>query len=229
MSENAVASDVCTIATQRSGFYERHGKRLLDISFAALLLLVTAPLLPLLALSVAVCLGRPVFFRQLRAGRGGAPFLLLKFRSMRPPAWPGEPDAVRLSWFGRWLRGYGFDELPQLLHVLRGEMSLVGPRPLLVEYDCHYTPRQRTRLQVRPGLLGLAQARGRNALSWEEKLEWDARYSETVTLWGDVLAAYGSFAMLLSGRGTHSPGHATSPLCTHQSWTYLRRGKKDKT
>ena len=196
------------------GFYARRLKRGLDALLAALLLLAVSPLLLGLALCVRSVLGRPVLFRQERAGRGGAPFVLLKFRSMRRPAWPGEPDAERLGRFGRALRASGLDELPQLLHVLRGYMSLVGPRPLPTEYDRLYTPRQRTRLRVRPGLLGLAQARGRNALPWDAKLEWDARYAEQITFRGDVAAALGSLSTLARGQGSRAPGHATSPpLC----------------
>ena len=193
------------------GFYARYLKRCLDILLAAFLLIAAMPLLAALGLGVLLFLGRPVLFRQVRTGRNGAPILLMKFRSMRHAAHAGEPDGVRLSQFGRWLRASGLDELPQLLHVLRGDMSLVGPRPLPPEYDCQYSPRERTRLRVRPGLLGLAQSRGRNALDWDEKLEWDARYAERVTFLGDVTAALGSLAVVLCGRGVHAPNHATSP------------------
>ncbi len=196
------------------GFYARRLKRGLDILLAMILLLAAAPLIPAVALYVHLTLGRTVLFRQMRAGRGGVPFVLLKFRSMREPAWPGEPDAARLDRFGRHLRASGLDELPQLINVLRGEMSLVGPRPLPAEYDEHYTPRQRTRARVRPGLLGLAQANGRNALSWSAKLEWDALYAGRVTFRGDVAAALGSVANLLRGHGAHATNQATTPPLT---------------
>ncbi|WP_426954759.1 sugar transferase [Muricoccus radiodurans] len=193
------------------GWYARRGKRLLDAAVAALLLVALAPLLLIVAAAVRAALGPGVLFRQVRAGRGGVPFTLYKFRSMRPPRRAGEPDAARLTRFGRLLRASGLDEAPQLLNVLRGEMSLVGPRPLPVEYLRHYTPRQATRLRVRPGLAGLAQARGRNAVPWGARLEWDARYAARVTLRGDAVAFLGTLRVLLSGRGASAPGHATMP------------------
>lgn len=193
------------------GFYARHGKRWLDLGLAAGLLLVLAPVLAGVALAVRLALGPGVLFRQPRAGRGGTGFLLLKFRSMRPPAFAGEADAARLTRFGQWLRASALDELPQLLNVLRGEMSLVGPRPLPLSYLGRYTPRQAERLRVRPGLAGLAQAAGRNAVPWAERLECDARYAERVTALGDLRAMLGSLRVLLSGRGASAPGHATMP------------------
>ena len=158
------------------GMYERWGKRAVGpASGAAALLALLAPVLALVALAVLLALGRPVLFRQARAGRGGRPFVLLKFRSMAEG--PGE-DAARLSRFGRALRASALDELPQLLNVLRGEMSLVGPRPLPPAYLALYTERQARRLRVRPGLAGLAQAAGRNAVPWERRLALDARYAD---------------------------------------------------
>jgi lipopolysaccharide/colanic/teichoic acid biosynthesis glycosyltransferase len=190
------------------GWYRRRGKRLADVIGAALGLLLLWPLLLGTALAVRLALGRPVLFRQRRAGLGGEPFTLLKFRSMRDG--PGD-DAARLTPFGRRLRASALDELPQLLNVLRGEMSLVGPRPLPEAYTARYTARQRRRLEVRPGLAGVAQAAGRNGLPWAERLELDARYAEAVTLRTDGRAVAGTFAILLSGRGVHAPGHATMP------------------
>lgn len=188
--------------------YERFGKRLGDLALSALALLLLSPLLLGVALAVRLALGRPVLFRQERAGRDGAPFTLLKFRSMRDG--PGT-DAERLTRFGRRLRASALDELPQLLNVLRGEMSLVGPRPLPVAYLARYTPRQASRMRVRPGLAGAAQAAGRNALPWPERLELDARYALAVTAGADLRAALGTARILLSGRGVHAPGHATMP------------------
>ena len=195
----------------RSGPYERWGKRPLELAVVLALLLPGLPLLLLIAGMVVLRLGRPVLFRQVRAGRGGQPFTVWKLRSMCAPRFEGEEDAARLTPFGRRLRATGLDELPQLLNVLRGEMSLIGPRPLPPDYTGHFTARQRLRLRVRPGLLGLSVARGRNALPWEERLEWDARYAEQVSLRGDVAAALGSLGVLLRGRGASAPGHATSP------------------
>jgi lipopolysaccharide/colanic/teichoic acid biosynthesis glycosyltransferase len=188
--------------------YDPWGKRALDLLGAALLLALLTPLLLGLALATRLALGRPVLFRQARAGRDGAPFMLLKFRSMREG--PGD-DALRLSRFGRALRASGLDELPQLLNVLRGEMSLVGPRPLLMDYVSRYSPRQARRLRVRPGIAGLAQAAGRNAVPWEQRLELDARYVEGITLHGDLAIALRCLLLALRGGGASAPGHATMP------------------
>ena len=188
--------------------YERWGKRALDLLGAGLLLLLAAPLMLATMLAVRLALGRPVLFMQQRAGRGGRVFVALKFRSLREG--PGE-DAERMTRFGRWLRASALDELPQLLNVLRGEMSLVGPRPLLPGYTRRYTQRQATRLRVRPGLAGLAQAAGRNAVPWEQRLELDARYAERVTLRGDLMILLRCGWLLLRGKGAAAPGHATMP------------------
>ncbi|MBW8270446.1 sugar transferase [Caldovatus sp. SYSU G05006] len=189
--------------------YERWGKRALDVAGAALLLALLAPLLALAALAVRLALGPPVLFRQVRAGRGGAPFTLLKLRSMR--AGPGT-DAERLTPLGRFLRAAALDEIPQLVNVLRGEMSLVGPRPLPPDYTPLYTPRQALRLAVRPGLAGLAQAAGRNAVPWEERLELDARYaSAPPRLARDLRLLLACLGVVLRGRGASAPGHATMP------------------
>ncbi|MBP0493977.1 sugar transferase [Pararoseomonas indoligenes] len=193
------------------GFYARHGKRWVDAAVAGLLLVLLSPLLVVVAVAVRAALGPGVLFRQVRAGRGGLPFTLLKFRSMRAPRYTGEADAARLTRFGRALRACALDEAPQLLNVLRGEMSLVGPRPLPMDYLPRYTPRQAERLRVRPGLAGLAQARGRNAVPWPARLEWDARYAGSVTARVDLMAALGTLRVLLSGRGVNAPGHATMP------------------
>ncbi len=189
--------------------YERWGKRALDCAAAALLLALLAPLMGLVALAVLLALGRPVLFRQARAGRGGRPFVLLKFRSMAEG--PGE-DAARLRRFGRALRASALDELPQLLNVLRGEMSLVGPRPLPPEYLALYTARQAWRLRARPGLAGLAQAAGRNAVPWGRRLALDARYAgRPVRLGTDALVLLRCLGVVLRGQGASAPGHATMP------------------
>ena len=186
--------------------YERWGKRLFDVVGAAAFLLLTAPLWATAALAVAVALGRPVLFRQQRAGLAGRPFTVLKLRSMAAGA---GPDAGRLGRFGRALRASSLDELPQLWNVLRGEMSLVGPRPLPMEYVALYSPRQRARLAVRPGLCGLAQAAGRNAVPWPLRLRLDAAYARRVTFQRDLRIMLACAALVLRGRGVSAPGQAT--------------------
>jgi lipopolysaccharide/colanic/teichoic acid biosynthesis glycosyltransferase len=195
--------------------HERFGKRALDIVAASLLLVALAPLLAAVAIAVRWRLGAPVLFTQPRAGLHGAPFDLRKFRSMA--AGPGS-DAERLDGFGRRLRAYGLDELPQLLNVLRGEMSLVGPRPLPLDYLPLYSPRQALRLRVRPGLLGPGVAAGRNAVPWDRRLELDAAYAEApARLRTDLALALRSLAVWLSGQGTTAPGHATMPPLSREA------------
>jgi len=188
--------------------YRRWGKRGFDLLGAAGLLLLGAPVLALAAGAVLLALGRPVLFRQLRAGHAGKPFRVLKLRSMR--AGPGD-DAARLGRFGRALRASALDELPQLWNVLRGEMSLVGPRPLPMEYLPLYAPRERARLLVRPGLCGLAQAAGRNAVGWGLRLRLDAAYARRVSLLLDLRIMLACLWLVLRGRGATAPGHATMP------------------
>jgi lipopolysaccharide/colanic/teichoic acid biosynthesis glycosyltransferase len=187
-------------------------KRALDL----LIVLATAPLwLPLLgaaAIAVRVVLGRPVFFSQPRPGLGGRVFKLWKLRSMtdaRDAAGRLLPDAQRLAPFGRWLRATSVDELPSLINVLRGEMSLVGPRPLLVEYLPLYTPRQARRHEVRPGVTGWAQVNGRNALSWEQRFEHDLWYVEHRSLALDLRILGLTLAKVLRREGISAADHAT--------------------
>ncbi|MGO3233803.1 MAG: sugar transferase [Microbacterium sp.] len=163
-------------------------KRVFDVVVAAVLLAVTAPIQFVVGVLVAVNLGRPVLFRQSRPGRAGRLFTLLKFRSMRDLDERRKliSDADRLTAFGRALRATSLDELPALWNVLRGEMSLVGPRPLLVEYLDKYTPEQARRHEVRPGITGLAQVNGRNALAWEDKFRFDVEYVDNRSLVLDV-------------------------------------------
>ena len=192
--------------------YEAWGKRALDFGAAALLLALLAPVLLAVALLVRLRLGRPVLFLQTRAGRDGRGFRILKFRSMR--VGPG-PDAERLDGFGRALRRSALDELPQLVNVLRGEMSLVGPRPLPLDYLRHYGPRHALRLRVRPGLTGPVVVAGRNEVDWPARLELDATYAEAPpTLHGDLRILSATLPVWLSGRGAQAPGHVTMPPLT---------------
>jgi lipopolysaccharide/colanic/teichoic acid biosynthesis glycosyltransferase len=170
--------------------------------------------LGLVALLVRKKLGAPVLFRQTRPGRHGRLFTLLKFRTMsdaRDRAGQLLPDAQRLDAFGRWLRATSLDELPELFNVLRGDMSLVGPRPLLVQYLARYTPEQARRHDVRPGITGWAQVHGRNALCWEERFAMDLWYVEHRSLWLDLGILGRTVARVLKREGINAPGVATMP------------------
>jgi sugar transferase EpsL len=189
-------------------------KRVFDL----VAVIVTAPVWLFVVLVVAILvrvkLGSPVFFRQARPGRGGRIFELSKFRTMlNATDADGRllPDADRLTAFGRWLRASSLDELPELFNVLQGEMSLVGPRPLLIEYLPRYSPRQARRHEVPPGITGLAQIKGRNALSWEEKFEWDVTYVETRSLLLDVKILFATIGKVLRRDGISAQGEATMP------------------
>ncbi len=160
-------------------------KRLVDITAATAALVALAPVLAALALAIRLVDGSPVTFRQVRSGRGGVPFGFVKFRTMRPATADErgpDHDAARLTRLGRWLRSTSLDELPTLVHVVRGEMSLVGPRPLPVEYLRRYDDTQARRLEVRPGITGWAQIHGRNAVPWDERLALDVWYVDHATL-----------------------------------------------
>ncbi|RMH42214.1 MAG: sugar transferase [Deltaproteobacteria bacterium] len=189
-------------------------KRVLDVGVAATALAATVPLQALLAGAVRATMGAPVFFRQDRPGLHGRPFQLIKLRTMRPPR-PGEDplasDADRLTALGRFLRATSLDELPTLWNVLRGEMSLVGPRPLLMEYLERYSPEQARRHEVKPGITGWAAVNGRNALSWEEKLALDVWYVDHRSLWLDLRILAKTAAIVLLRRGIAHPGTATMP------------------
>ena len=189
-------------------------KRLFDLTAAALGLLALAlPLLALIAL-VRIKLGRPVFFRQTRPGLHGQPFQMVKLRTMTDARGPDGallPDAERLTPFGRFLRASSLDELPELWNVLKGDMSLVGPRPLLMEYLPLYTPEQARRHEVRPGITGWAQVNGRNALSWEEKFALDVWYVDHQSLALDISILWRTVRKVLVREGISAAGEATMP------------------
>lgn len=191
-------------------------KRLLDAVGAAVLLVVLAPLLGAVAALVALRLGRPVLFRQPRPGLHGRTFTILKFRSMLAvdAAAGVVDDADRLTPFGEWLRSTSLDELPSLWNVLRGEMSLVGPRPSLCRYLELYDAEQSRRHEVRPGMTGLAQVRGRNALPWAERLRSDVEYVDTHTLALDARILVRTVGIVLRREGITTPGHVTSDAFT---------------
>ena len=186
-------------------------KRALDILGSATLLLLTSPIQAGIAVAVASKLGRPVIFRQRRPGRHGRPFTLLKFRTMLPidEAAGRASDAERLTSFGRLLRSTSLDELPTLYNVLTGDMSLVGPRPLLMDYLPLYTSEQARRHEVRPGITGLAQVNGRNDLSWEERFEFDVAYVDTRSLAMDLRIMVSTIGAVLTRRGISAPGQST--------------------
>lgn len=187
-------------------------KRGLDVALAATALVVLAPLLAVIAALVAARVGTPVLFRQRRPGRDGRPFELLKFRTMRELCGADGQllaDEERLARFGRLLRASSLDELPELFNVLRGDMSLVGPRPLLMEYLPLYTPQQNRRHEVRPGLTGWAQVNGRNGLSWEEKFALDVWYVDHWSLWLDAKILLLTPLKVLRAEGISQQGQAT--------------------
>ncbi len=187
-------------------------KRFLDIVLAALALVMLSPLLLATALAVRLRLGEPVLFRHVRPGQHGRPFTLLKFRTMteaRDAAGKLLSDADRLTFLGRFLRRFSLDELPQLWNVLRGDMSLVGPRPLLMQYLDRYSAQQARRMLLKPGITGWAQVNGRNALSWDEKFALDAWYVDHQSTWLDLRILVLTLARVLTGQGISQDGHAT--------------------
>jgi sugar transferase EpsL len=192
-------------------------KRGLDLCLGAAALALLSPLLTALALVVAVKMGRPVLFRQVRPGLGGRPFMMLKFRTMtdqRDARGNLLTDEQRLRSFGRWLRNTSLDELPELINVLKGEMSLVGPRPLLMEYLPLYTPAQARRHDVPPGITGWAQVNGRNTLDWDDKLALDAWYVEHCSLKLDLKILLLTCLKVVKAEGISQAGHATAPKFT---------------
>jgi len=199
--------------------YERFVKRLLDFILSLLALIILSPLLLVTAILVRVRLGSPVLFRQDRPGRIDKKtgkeriFKLYKFRTMtdeRDPA-TGEPrpDEVRLTSFGKKLRSTSIDELPELINILKGDMAIVGPRPLLVRYLPRYSKEQRRRHEVRPGLTGLAQVNGRNAITWEEKFKYDVAYLDNISFVGDVSIIFKTVKSVIKHEGISSATSAT--------------------
>jgi sugar transferase EpsL len=187
-------------------------KRVMDISIASLLLIMLSIPMLLTALAVRLTMGSPVLFRQQRPGLNAQPFELMKFRTMTGATDDGGnplPDERRLTVTGRWLRLLSLDELPQLINVLRGDMSLVGPRPLLTEYLPLYTPEQARRHDVQPGITGWAQVNGRNALDWEERFRLDVWYVEHQSLWLDLRILGLTLLRVLRAHGINEPGAAT--------------------
>lgn len=187
-------------------------KRFFDIVFALLALVVLSPILMVVACLIGSGIGRPIIFRQKRPGRGGKPFIMYKFRTMTNGVDNnGEllPDEQRLLPLGLFLRKTSIDELPEFWNVLKGEMSLIGPRPLLIEYLPLYSERQKIRHQLRPGISGWAQVNGRNAVDWAERLEMDVWYVENRSTWLDLKIICMTIAKVIKRDGISSPGHVT--------------------
>lgn len=187
-------------------------KHLFDFTITLFALLLSWPFGLLLMVMVRLKLGSPVFFCQQRPGLQGRPFMMIKFRTMTDARdTNGEllPDAVRLTPFGRFLRNSSLDELPELINVLKGEMSLVGPRPLLLEYLPLYSAEQARRHEVKPGITGWAQVNGRNAISWEEKFKLDVWYVDNQTLWLDLKILWMTFSKVFKREGISQEGQAT--------------------
>lgn len=188
-------------------------KHLFDLCAAVVLLLTLWPLLVILAFLVRIRLGPPVFYCQMRPGLHGRPFTLLKFRTMKNARDDQSnllPDGERLTLLGRFLRSTSLDELPELFNVLKGDMSLVGPRPLLMQYLDRYTPGQGRRHEVKPGITGWAQVNGRNALTWEQKFEHDVWYVDHQSLWLDMKILALTIWKILKREGITQPGKATA-------------------
>jgi lipopolysaccharide/colanic/teichoic acid biosynthesis glycosyltransferase len=186
-------------------------KRCGDLVLGVVALAALAPVVAVVAVVVRCALGRPVLFRQTRLGYRGAEFELVKFRTMTPGSGDPASDERRLTAVGRWLRATSLDELPSLWNVVRGQMSLVGPRPLLPRYRERYTARQARRHEVRPGLTGLAQVRGRNALSWDDRLEYDVSYVDNMGLRLDLVILLRTVGCVLRRDGVSAAGSATMP------------------
>jgi lipopolysaccharide/colanic/teichoic acid biosynthesis glycosyltransferase len=187
-------------------------KRLLDIVFSVAGLVLLSPLLILLTAATRFKLGSPVLFRQQRPGLGGKGFVTYKFRTMtnqRDAAGRLLPDEQRLPAFGRFLRSTSLDELPELFNVLKGDMSIVGPRPLMMKYLGRYTPEQARRHEVKPGITGWAQINGRNVISWEEKFKLDVWYVDNWNIWLDIKIILKSIWMMITRQGITQDGRAT--------------------
>lgn len=198
----------------KKGFYEKYIKRPQDFCCALLAIIVLSPVMLVTAILVRVKLGSPVLFTQERPGLNGKIFKLYKFRTMtdeRDENGELMPDEIRLTNFGKKLRSTSLDELPELVNIWKGDMAVVGPRPLLVRYLSRYNAHQARRHEVRPGFTGLAQVHGRNAISWDEKFNWDVKYVDHITFLGDWKIIFKTIATVLKREGISASNDATMP------------------
>ena len=190
-------------------------KRLVDISGASIALIVFSPIMACIFWKIARTMGKPAFFHQVRPGLNGEPFTMVKFRTMRDAKDSDDnplPDGERITPFGNFMRRTSLDELPEFWNVLKGDMSLVGPRPLLMEYLPLYTPEQARRHEVRPGITGWAQVNGRNAISWEDKFKLDVWYVDNQSLWLDIKILFLTVKKVLFKEDISADNHATMPF-----------------
>lgn len=202
---------------RKKTFYQLFGKRILDILLSGIALIVLSPIILIVGILVRIKLGSPIIFKQERPGKSEKIFSMYKFRTMTDERdHNGEylPDEIRLTKFGKMLRATSLDELPELWNILKGDMSIVGPRPLLVEYLPLYSERQRKRHNVRPGLTGLAQVNGRNAISWEEKFEYDYLYIEDYSFTKDINIIWHTIKKVLKHDGITSNSSVTNEKFT---------------
>ncbi len=194
------------------GIYEKYIKRPQDFVCALLAVIILSPVMLITAILVKLKLGSPVIFSQERPGKDGKIFKLYKFRSMtngKDREGNLLPDDIRLTPFGRKLRATSLDELPELFNIIKGDMSVVGPRPLLIQYLNRYNEHQARRHEVRPGFTGLAQIHGRNGITWEEKFEWDVQYVDKITFWGDWMIILDTVKVVLKHEGISSATSVT--------------------
>lgn len=192
--------------------YKKYVKRIQDMVLSGIALIILSPILLIVAILVRIKLGSPVIFHQKRPGKDEKIFTMCKFRTMtdeKDEKGNLLPDEVRLTKFGKWLRSTSLDELPELWNIVKGDMSIVGPRPLLVEYLPRYNKQQARRHEVRPGFTGLAQVHGRNSISWEEKFEWDVQYVDNITFLGDWKIIFKTIATVLKHDGISSETSVT--------------------
>lgn len=193
-------------------FYKLFTKRLIDIIISLICLIILTPILIIVTLNLLIANKGKVFFVQKRPGRNEQIFMILKFKTMNDKRDKDSnllSDAERLTKIGKFIRKTSLDEIPQLINVLKGDMSLIGPRPLLIEYLPLYNEKQKRRHSVKPGITGLAQVNGRNAISWEQKFEYDVQYVDELSFWGDMKILFLTFLKVFKSEGINQKGEAT--------------------